>query len=92
MVKGCQKKMIHIKDTKSRYYEEAYFVLRPGVGDPKVLETSMIDEAMKIARESIPSAVTKKRRRRAVISLLPFLVGVFVGAAVSALLFAVCLL
>ena len=30
MIKGCQKKIIHITNTGSPYFEEAYLVLRRG--------------------------------------------------------------
>ena len=33
MTRGCQKKIIHIKETDSTLYEEAYFILRRGVGE-----------------------------------------------------------
>ena len=62
MVKGCQKKTIHIKDTGSKYYEEAYFVLRPGVAASSVPDSDMIEEAVRIAGESLSGRTGQKRR------------------------------
>ena len=31
MLKGCQKKIIMVKDTNSRYFESAYFVIKSGL-------------------------------------------------------------
>lgn len=87
MVKGCQKKTIHIKDTGSKYYEEAYFVLRPGFPDSSSADADMIGEAMRIAGESISPGA---KRRVAVLKgkVLSFVLG-FAAGALAALI--VCL-
>ena len=39
MIKGCQKRIIHLKNTGSPYFEEAYFILKdecPARGKTKV--------------------------------------------------------
>ena len=86
MIKGCQKKIIHITNTGSPYFEEAYLILRRG-GDfsdeGDVSETDIVQEAIKIAEGSSASMVPrreKKRRRRnraffCGISLCSFLFG-----------------
>ena len=55
MIKGCQKKIIHLKNPDSRYFEEAYFILKEttgGITDEK----EMIKEAERIAKcNNIPS-------------------------------------
>ena len=91
MVKGCQKKTIHIKDTGSKYYEEAYFVLRPGVSESKVTDSDMISEAVRIAGESL-SAPYPYRRKGQPVGVIPFLGGLFAGGAVSAALTLIFLL
>ena len=35
MIKGCEKKIIYLKDTKSEYFEEAYFVVKPQASKEK---------------------------------------------------------
>ena len=49
MVRGCQKKIIHLRDTGSDLFEEAYFILKERISLPKdntaSYETKMIDEA-----------------------------------------------
>lgn len=51
MVKGCQKKVICIKDTGSDMFEEAFFIMKPSKdGVPK--EGDMIREARRILENS----------------------------------------
>ena len=50
MVRGCQKRTVHIRDTGSKYYEEAFFILRPGALDSNA-QSDMIEEAMRIAEK-----------------------------------------
>ena len=86
MVKGCQKKTIHIKDTGSKFYEEAYFVLRPGVAENSASDGDMISEAIRIAGESIASAAPAKRRGKIGLKgVITFILGFLVGAFFSAL-------
>ena len=89
MVKGCQKRTIHIKDTGSKYYEEAYFVLKPGVSESKISSGDMISEAMKIAQESIGQTDTVARsaaRSRGILSFTAGLLSGIVAAAAVALI------
>ena len=90
MVKGCQKKTIHIKDTGSRYYEEAYFVLKPGVSDTKISSRDMISEAVRIAGESLDSAAPSGAERPR--GLLQFLAGLALGGAFTAAVLLIILL
>ena len=80
MVKGCQRKTIHIKDTGSKYYEEAYFILKPGAGEAPKSEEDMIDEALRIAGESLSSVMPKKRKPSFKKSPLIFAAGALCGA------------
>ena len=52
MIKGCQKRMIHVKNTNSPYFEEAYFVLKNDV-DLDTRENDMVLEAQKIASQYV---------------------------------------
>jgi hypothetical protein len=48
MIKGCQKKIIYLKNTESGLFDEAYFVVSRAEGAARVKETDMINEAKKI--------------------------------------------
>lgn len=70
MIKGCQKKIIHITDTGNPYFEEAYFILRQGgdfLEDEELNEVDIIRQAVKIAENggaSLKPRHEKRRRRR----------------------------
>ena len=91
MVRGCQKKTIHIKDTGSKYYEEAYFVLRPGVSESKISSSDMISEAVRIADESVEAASGKRAGARCG-GLLLFVTGLISGGAFAAAVLLIILL
>jgi len=81
MIKGCQKRMIKIKDTKSIIFEEAYFVLRNEIAD-SVSKKDIISEATAIINKySQPSRPTKKVQRP-IKNLLWLFSGAIIGAAV----------
>lgn len=77
-MRGCEKRVIHIRNTDSRIFEEAYVVLKPGAAERCSIEneTDMIKEARRLVEESLsrvyPSG-TKKRKNR---FLLPFFIGI----------------
>lgn len=74
MLKGCQKKIIHVTNTGSPYFEEAYFILRRG-GDIPVGDDDMVKEALKIARSSAAALKPGDARRRRIKASI-FLFGV----------------
>ena len=92
MVKGCQKKTIHIKDTGSKYYEEAYFVLKPGVTESKTPDSDMISEAVRIAGESLFAGDAGKKSRVSVRGALSFSAGAAEGVIAAAAIFIVIFL
>ena len=51
-MRGYQKKVIYLKNTGSRNFEEAYFVLRSDIDSPKISEGEMIREANTIIDEN----------------------------------------
>ena len=52
--KGTQKKMIMLRDTGSKYFEEAYFIIRENaVRRESISETDMIKEANRIIGETV---------------------------------------
>lgn len=92
MVRGCQKRTVHIRDTGSKYYEEAFFILRPGALDSNA-QSDMIEEAMRIAEETLNSAVPeKKRKKKNTRDLLIFASGFISGALAAAAVLLIVLL
>lgn len=91
MVRGCQKKTVHIRDTGSRYYEEAFFILRPDV-PAGCSSADMIEEATRIAEESLRSALPSKKRSRISKEALFFIFGVISGALSAGALLLIILL
>ena len=47
MIKGAQKQMIVVRTAASRYFDEAYFVLRHGVGSDRSHEPDLLTEAQR---------------------------------------------
>ena len=86
MIKGAQKQMVVVKTTSSRYFEEAYFVLKSDLKPKKQDHTDLLTEANRILKESESVRCGKRRPIR---GWLVFFFGLLMGAAVTA---AVCLL
>lgn len=67
MIKGCQKKIIHITNTGSPYFEEAYLVLRRGGDFSDAVEPDEADivrQAVKIAENGGAALEPRRQRRR----------------------------
>ncbi len=84
MFGGCERKMYYIRDTRSKVFKEAYFVLREGADSGHITESDLATEADRILRERFPE---RKRRisRSKVARALYFIVGVAVGVGVVVL-------
>ncbi len=83
MIKGSQKQMIVVRTGDSRYFDEAYFVLRREVKAGVGSRSDMLYEANRILRESIP----ERKPRRSLRALLCFIGGVLLGSGICAMLF-----
>lgn len=88
MIKGAQKQMIVIRTGDSRYFDEAYFVLRREIKAHRGSRNDMLTEANRIIEEHDldPHAHKKRRVPRGAIF---FLLGILCGGAVAV---AACLL
>ena len=62
MIKGTHKQMVVVRTSDSRYYEEAYFVLRRGGLTSPDSESTMVAEANRILDES--QLMPQPHRRR----------------------------
>ncbi len=87
MVKGTQKQMVVLRTNDSRYYEEAYFVLRDGCRRGEEAEGSMMAEANRILDESMlmPQPRKKKRLSRRWAFALGVVIGVALGVVIMLL-------
>ncbi len=84
MIKGCEKRIIHVKNTNSPYFEEAYFILKSDSAC-EASEGDMIKAAERIAAEAAFQKNEKRRARlskRGAILLLGFSVAFLAAAAV----------
>ena len=82
MVRGCQKKMVYLKNTDSEVFEEAYFVLTDKGTDIGLSERDMLKEINRILDECVSEEKTPKGVKiKAFIKnkALPFLIGIIVG-------------
>ncbi len=81
MIKGARKEMIVVRTGGSRYFDEAYFVLREDAQKEKQKSTDILGEANRILAEIAPDFTpTNARKSR---QWLFFGVGSFCGAVLS---------
>ena len=64
MIKGARKQLIVIRTGNSRYFDEAYFVLRREVKPRRTSRDEMIKEANRILAESGMEDQKPKRRAK----------------------------
>ena len=97
MVKGCERRIIHLKNTGCEMFEEAYFILNDKLPREDKKSLDMVKEANRIIEENlcreglslgeggfsgfIRGAVSFIKR-----AALPFLVGGGIGSLVTALI------
>ena len=77
-MKGYQKKVIYMKNTGSRHFEEAYFVLRSDTEIKKVSRNEMIEEANRIIDENFD-----RRRGNLFYSGRWYILAFFIGCALT---------
>ena len=82
MIKGAQKQMIVVRTAASRYFDEAYFVLRGGVNPARGERVDLLAEAQRILSECENRRGSTRKKGRA---WLWFILGAAVGAAVACL-------
>ena len=87
MIKGAQKQLIVLRTQNSRYFDEAYFILRKEVKTMPSNTSDMLREATRILEESEFCSPTAKKRKGK--GLFFFFLGIFLGALTAA---AVCIL
>ena len=84
MIKGARKEMIVVRTGNSRYFDEAYFVLRDDAQKEKQKSTSILDEANRILDEITPEfPMSEKKKNR---GWMFFAVGTLCGAVLSVII------
>ena len=84
MIKGAHKEMIVIRTGSSRYFDEAYFVLRENAQKEKQKSKSILEEANRILAEISPEAPTLPQKKSR--NWIFFWIGSICGAALSVVL------
>ena len=85
MIKGAQKQMIVVRTGNSRYFDEAYFVLRRDIRPRRGEEEDMVSEANRILSEH--ETVRPRAKRRRLWEALLFGLGAMLGCGVTGCLF-----
>lgn len=80
-MRGYQKRVIFLKHTGSRIFDEAYFVVSPS--GEKSCENDMVLEANRIIEDNLGAGLSEEKTRKGRF-LSPFLLGVAVSAVVFA--------
>ncbi len=86
MLRGCQKKVVFLKNTGNELFEEAYFVIKPEF--EAISEYEIISEATKIAN-GCTETQRKGRKKRGAFGFFLFSLGFFCGALLSCICFLV---
>ena len=68
MFKGCKKHVIQIKNTGSKYFEQAYFILKDNCNGEEEAYDDIILEANRIVEKSVTKKEKGFRVRRGFIS------------------------
>ncbi len=85
MLKGTQKQIIYLKDTKSGIFDEAYFVIKPS-GVSTLSRSDMVQEANRIISSHTIHAADKKTESTKKKNTRPlgyFILGAVSGAVLS---------
>lgn len=86
MLKGCQKRMIFVKDTGCDLFDEAYFVLKDDIHSSDEFESSVIKVATEIINQNHFSRVKKKTNKFPKGPLF-FILGCFFSSLISTFVF-----
>ena len=85
MIKGCSRKIYHVRNLAGKYFDEVYFILKDGAPESVSVPpaSTLAEEADRIIKEAASSFEPKNTRRAASVSrLLAFLTGVFTSSAI----------
>ena len=87
MLRGCEKRVVHVKNTGDELFEEAYFFLKAGASE-SVPPAELWKAAERIVSDSLLSPAMKggahPKRRERIRMLLSFASGLLFGGATIA--------
>ncbi len=88
MLKGTQKQIIFLKDTKSGIFDEAYFVIKPS-GVEGLSRSDMVEEANRIISSSLISEepLKKKGKKKNTSAFWFTIMGVCIGIILCTVLY-----
>ena len=90
MVRGCQKKIIYLKNTDSRVFDEAYFIVKDNCPDDIRGECDMVEEANRILNECISYKIKGEKlgclKRIIRTKSIPLLIGIISGILIGLLI------
>ena len=84
---GYQRKIIHLKNTGSYLFDEAYFVLSRDGEDLHLGEDDMVKEANRIIDNRNSIKIEKNFFRRNKRQIITLLAGIFLGVMITFLVF-----
>lgn len=87
-MKGCQKRIIQIKNLQDGIFDEAYFILRENAAATTRSEEDMVKTAQRIMEEN--QITLPRPARRLPRHLVSFFAGAAVAAAVWGLILLLC--
>ena len=87
MLKGAQKKVIIVKDTKSGIFDEAYFIVKNSADHTNLTKRDMVSEAERIISGSVINDGEQTKKSENFLRPLWF----FIGMLCSSLIFIVSL-
>lgn len=90
MVRGCQKKIIYLKNTQSEIFDEAYFVIKDNALYENMDECDMVEEANKILEENFYFEDEENRMSHIIrlikSNIIPFFIGLFFGIIIMCII------
>ena len=88
-MRGCQRKVIYLKNTGSPIFEEAYFFLRKDGGACEEFEGYMVGEATRIIENFVSAKGRERERKFPKKGVFLFLLGFLFGAVAEILIFVI---
>lgn len=85
MIKGCSRKIYHVRNISDKYFDEVYFILKDGETLPDSPSTSatLAEEAERIIKEAGVMFRKERSKRTSPLSrLCAFLCGAFTSSAI----------
>ena len=90
MIRGCERRIYHVKNPESEIFDEAYFILRRGY-DPAASGGRRIALDEEVRRLVSGAGVPERSRRRGIGGrLAAFIAGASASAALAAIVFLLC--